>query len=333
MARSARGWEPDAPTHVMDRGFQGAAIFAAESDRRFLLARAAQAFRETGTRCFGFAVMPNHVHFLLRPDRAPLGAVLHRVKTAVALRFRRIHGERGPVFQGRFRTNVLADRDDEAFRTVLAYILLNPVRAGIVPDVDALERWPWTAYPALLGHVEMPWLDREAALDAVAPEGGDREAAVRSLLRSTAGADPLEIDPPVRFVQLRAAEDAGLRRGTSAVTGHGAIEQISNVSAVFRRREGEDSEWTPDAVAEHVARVLGVDVGAIRSRVRTEVVSNARAAACALGWDAGFSSAEMARALGISGQAARQARARGREVLRTSRIEWEQVRLCRSRSM
>jgi REP element-mobilizing transposase RayT len=328
MPRSARGWNPDAPTHVMDRGFQGAAIFAAEPDRRFLLSRAARVFRETGTRCFGFAVMTNHFHFLLRPDGAPLGVALHRLKTAVALRFRRAHGDRGPAFQSRFRTNVLADRDEDAFRTVLAYILLNPLRAGIVPDLDTLERWPWTALPALLGHNDLPWLDRETALDAVAPEGGDREAALRSLLRSIVEADPSATDDGMQYVQCRAAEEAGLRRGTSAVTGQTAVERLAAVSPAFRRREAKDPRSTPDAIAEQVARVLGVDVGLLRSRSRSVLVSNARAAACALGWDAGFNSVEMARVLGISGQAARQARARGSEIVRG----WGQAQLCNLRA-
>lgn len=37
------------------------------------------------------------------------------------------------------------------------YLHVNPLRAGVVPDLRALARYPWTGHSALLGPVPRPW--------------------------------------------------------------------------------------------------------------------------------------------------------------------------------
>ncbi len=321
MPREPRGWDPCAPAHVTDRGFEGRPLFVTDEDRAFFLDRAAALFKALGVVCFAWALMTNHLHLFLISPETPLGVVMHRLKTAVAMRLRRLRGERGFAFQGRFHTNVLADRDEDAYAAVLAYILLNPLRAGIVPDLNALRSYAWTSLPDLLGTGEPRLVDRERVLSAVAPQGGDRETALMDLLAHHLR-EPGEPAPEPRLwtpagipVPARAVHDAALREGTLAVRDADSLRRPSGVSLCARRAVADARGWTPDAILDYVAGTLGADVVAIRGGRRARPESEARAAAIALGCALGLSAAEMARVTGVSPQAATTARIRGAAAL------------------
>ena len=89
-------------------------------------------------------VMPNHVHLLLTPllDEGGypylLRKIMQRIKSVSAQGVNRILGCNGPVWQEEsFDTMV---RSDEDFRERLAYIELNPGRAGLVGPG---QEYPW----------------------------------------------------------------------------------------------------------------------------------------------------------------------------------------------
>jgi hypothetical protein len=58
----------------------------------------------------------------------------------------RRHGLVGHLFQGRFKA-VLVERD-AYLRELARYVVLNPVRAGMVPEAGD---WPWSSYRAMIG--------------------------------------------------------------------------------------------------------------------------------------------------------------------------------------
>jgi hypothetical protein len=58
----------------------------------------------------------------------------------------RRHGRTGHLFQGRFKA-ILVDRDAYLL-ALFRYVVLNPVRAGMV---DEPEQWPWSSYRAMIG--------------------------------------------------------------------------------------------------------------------------------------------------------------------------------------
>ena len=74
--------------------------------------------------------------------------------------FNRRYGLSGHVLQGRSKA-ILVDRD--AYLLELSrYVVLNPVRAGLVAEVLL---WPWSSYPATVGLASCPaWLAADAVL-------------------------------------------------------------------------------------------------------------------------------------------------------------------------
>jgi hypothetical protein len=57
MPRDPRGWDPSAPDHITDRGFEGSPLFVTDEDRAFFLDRAAALFKALGVTCFAWALM------------------------------------------------------------------------------------------------------------------------------------------------------------------------------------------------------------------------------------------------------------------------------------
>jgi hypothetical protein len=94
--------------------------------------------------------MSNHVHFVVQTGPVPLATVLKRVNTGVAVRFNRLRRRSGYLFQGRFGSRPI--HDDVGLRIAIAYVLRNPLKAGLVGSLDELGRYPWSTYGAIVGH-------------------------------------------------------------------------------------------------------------------------------------------------------------------------------------
>ena len=81
--------------------------------------------------------MTNHVHLLLRTGTAPIASIMRRLLTGYAVRLNRRHRRYGHLFQNRYKS-ILCE-EDGYLKQLVAYIHLNPFRAGIVADVAALK--------------------------------------------------------------------------------------------------------------------------------------------------------------------------------------------------
>lgn len=127
--------------------------FACHGRRRlFLDARAAQLVMDLFARIDGqglthslaWAVMPDHVHWLLALRARTLGFVVQRFKGRSALLLNRARGDSGPVWQAGYYDHCV--RGEESLRGQATYLLANPVRAGLA---DAVGRYPfaWCRWP------------------------------------------------------------------------------------------------------------------------------------------------------------------------------------------
>jgi REP element-mobilizing transposase RayT len=160
-----RGPRLDAPGilhHIIARGIERTKIFLTDADRADFLARLGDLALETETPIYAWCLIPNHFHILIRSGAAPLSTVMRRLLTGYAVHFNRKHRRSGHLFQNRFKS--IAVEEEPYFLELLRYIHLNPVRAGLVGDLDALDGYPWTGHAALLGRASNPWQDTEFAL-------------------------------------------------------------------------------------------------------------------------------------------------------------------------
>jgi len=168
---------------VIARGIDRAAIFRDDADRVRFGDRLGRVVADSAARVFAWALLDNHVHLLLQRGPHPLSRVVQRLLTGHALAFNRRHGRCGHLFQNRFKS-ILVD-DDTYLQTVIRYIHLNPLRAGVVADLAALERYPWSGHAGMLGIKTRPWHATAAALAAF---GSSPSAAPRPTATTTSTA-------------------------------------------------------------------------------------------------------------------------------------------------
>ena len=138
MARPLRIEFPGALYHVTARGNARAPIFLEDADRQLLLATLGDAHERHGWLCHAYCLMPNHYHLLLGTPEANLSQGMRQLNGLYTQRFNRRHDRVGHVFQGRFK-GILVERGAHLLE-LARYIVLNPVRAGIVACAEAY-RW------------------------------------------------------------------------------------------------------------------------------------------------------------------------------------------------
>ena len=173
MPRAARIDIPNLHQHVIVRGVDRCDIFRDDADRSRFLQRLSELLVQTGTECLAWALMTNHVHLLLCPRETLLAPLMRRLLTGYAIYFNRRHGRSGHLFQNRYKSIVC---DEEAYLLELVrYIHLNPLRAGLVENLDALGGYSWSGHAVLLGKREL----EGQVVDGILTLFGKRVAAAR----------------------------------------------------------------------------------------------------------------------------------------------------------
>jgi len=89
-------------------------------------------------------VMPDHVHMLITPyEHCGLPLIMTRIKNVSAHRINAELHRTGPVWQREYFDHIL--RSDESSRTKGEYIVMNPVRKGLVSAADGY-RWTYRSW-------------------------------------------------------------------------------------------------------------------------------------------------------------------------------------------
>ena len=90
--------------HAMNRGNNRDRVFLDDGDCRAFLRALAQTQRRYPFELFGYALMGNHFHLLLRPGPGQsISRILQSLTVAHTWRYHRRHGSVGHVWQGRFK--------------------------------------------------------------------------------------------------------------------------------------------------------------------------------------------------------------------------------------
>jgi putative transposase len=145
MPRQSRIVAPGAPHHVTQRGNRRQQTFFHDGDYLRYLQLAAEWCAKADVECWGYCLMPNHVHLILTPKtEAGLRAALAPMHWRYSYEVNRRERWTGYLWQGRFASYPM---DEDYFVQASRYVGLNPVRAGLVARA---EDWPWSSVRALL---------------------------------------------------------------------------------------------------------------------------------------------------------------------------------------
>lgn len=140
MPRMPRVEFPGAVYHVIHRGNNKERIFHESIDKGYFL-KLLRTYKENmDFELFGYVLMDNHYHLLVRTWERPLQDIMHRLNSTYSKYFNWKYERTGHVFQGRYK-GILVLSDAYLF-AVLRYIHQNPVRAGIC---DSVEDYQWSS--------------------------------------------------------------------------------------------------------------------------------------------------------------------------------------------
>jgi putative transposase len=152
VPRSPRRLLPDGLFHVTSRGVAGTRIFVDDADRSAFVLLLQRVTELWGWTVCAWCLMGTHYHLVVDARREQMSYAVHRLNGLYAQRFNRRHDRRGHLYEGRFSAWVI--RDEEHFATTIAYVLENPVRAGLCSDP---KEWLWSwSLPQLQLHLRVP---------------------------------------------------------------------------------------------------------------------------------------------------------------------------------
>jgi len=139
MPRVPRSALPDGIFHVYARGVAATvAPFPGDEDKATMF-RLLPGLRTRGLIVHAACVMSTHYHAIFEGRTERLSAAMHWLNWSYAQTYNTTHDLHGHVFSERFQTRVIDDED--SFERRHAYVLANPLRAGLC---ETLEDWPWT---------------------------------------------------------------------------------------------------------------------------------------------------------------------------------------------
>jgi putative transposase len=127
--------------HIINRGNGKQTIFHKDQDFRSFVELIKESKKRYPIDIFAYCLMPNHFHFVLKPDQPNhLSQWIQWLTTLHAFRYHLYYKTSGHIWQGRFKSLII--QNDEHLLNVIRYVEGNPVRAGIVLSS---RDWFWSS--------------------------------------------------------------------------------------------------------------------------------------------------------------------------------------------
>jgi putative transposase len=151
MPRQARVVLPHFPHHVTLRGNNRRSLFSFDPDYEQFIYYLGLAVERTGVALHAAALMTNHAHLVVRPpDERALACFVKRLAQRYAQYRNKTRTGSGRLFEERYHSVPILD--ERQLAVTLAYVELNPDRAGVSPQA---RRHRWSTYA---NHVRAPEL-------------------------------------------------------------------------------------------------------------------------------------------------------------------------------
>jgi len=321
MPRKARIDATGAIHHIMVRGIEGRKIFRTDADRKNFLNRLSALVPDSQTRCFAWALLPNHAHLLLQTGLMPIATLMQRLLTGYAVSFNRKYKRHGPLFQNRYKS--ILCQEDPYLKELVRYIHLNPLRAGLVPDMKTLDTYPWCGHSAIMGKVKQEWQDSNYVLaffggtiskgrrsyrsfvEAGISNGRRPDLVGGGLIRSLGGWEEVKA---LRRMKLRFKGDERILGDSDFVQ-----QVLKEANELFERRYALKAKgYEFDGLVQRVAEIMRLEPSDVLRQRRDPQTVKARSLLCY--WankDLGMTTVEIARRLKISQSGVCKATVRG----------------------
>lgn len=336
MPRQARIDYPGGLHHIIVRGLERKPIFLDKKDYEEILARLTKVFLNSSTKCYAWVLMPNHFHLLLVTGKVSLSRVMQSLLTGYALYFNKQYKRAGYLFQNRYKS-ILCERD-AYFLELVRYIHLNPLRGGIIKNIDQLNDYRWCGHAALMEKKQYAWQDTEEVLgmfsinkneamqnylqflsDGV-KQGKRNDLIGGGLIRSLGGWKEAIM---TKKDERQLGDERILGSGEFVEAALKAAEEKENKQSLLIRKG-----WNTNKVLNYTADAVSIKVEDIIGNSKRPEISKARALACRLLTnDFGMKRIEVAKLLKISNAAVSKNIEKGKKIGENLGITLEKVKM------
>lgn len=152
--RSARVTYQGAWHHAMNRGHDKKNIFSGTVLKSLFKTKLSDLAKELKVPILAYCIMDNHYHLVLQNHSNQMSAFFKRLNGEYATLYRKETGGHGYVFQNRYHSQLI--QDEAYLLTAIAYVLNNPVRAGLC---RSFTDYPWSSSNLLNLQNEDPIID------------------------------------------------------------------------------------------------------------------------------------------------------------------------------
>jgi len=333
MPRKARIDAPGAFHHIISRGIERRRIFEDTKDRQRFVERLGTILKETSTSCYGWALLSNHFHLLLRTGKAPIAHVMRRLLTGYVVTFNRRHKRSGQLFQNRYKS--ILCQENRYLLELIRYVHLNPFRAKLVKTLGQLDRYRYCGHSLLMGYGENDWQD----VDWVLKLYGKRVSSARRNYRSFVEKGIAQGKRPdliggglIRssggWAAFKAkSKDRVHLKGDERILGDSDFVKMVLETAqeeMERRCRLEAGGYDLDKVVDRVSQLLDIEPEEILSTGKQPLRVKAKSLVCY--WavkELGLVGTEVGNVLGLTQPAVSKAVQRGERIVKENRLNFE----------
>lgn len=179
MARPLRIEFPGALYHVTARGNAQQDIYKDDNDRQLFLKLLGNACERHDWVCHAYCLMDNHYHLLIETATPSLSKGMKYLNGTYTQAFNRCHNRVGHIYQGRYKA-ILVEKKSYLLE-LSRYIVLNPVRAGMVRSA---KDWKWSSYRSTAGLSDKEsWLTTDWLLSLFSKRRKQAQLSYREFVR------------------------------------------------------------------------------------------------------------------------------------------------------
>jgi len=166
--------------HVFAQATGSEFLHRDDEDRQRFLSILATTVEKYRLELHFVVVLGTHHHMVITTTRPNIAAAMQYLNGVYCQSYNRRHSRKGHLVAGRYGTK-LVESEEHGVRLV-AYLALNPVRAGLI---DRPEDWRWSSYSSLIGlSPEWTFVKPGFLLDQFAPDRRRAKALVREYVQS-----------------------------------------------------------------------------------------------------------------------------------------------------
>jgi REP element-mobilizing transposase RayT len=182
MGRAGRSFEEGRIYHLYNRLGGGSMELGDEELAATFVALLRTGMRRDGAAVFAWCLLGNHYHLIVRQGPVPLSRTMKALQQGVTRTRNLRQRVFGPLWQGRFKAKEVLD--ESYLMQLIAYVHLNPVKAGLAENADSYR---WSGHRDIVGRRRDPIVAVDEALLVYGETRRRALRAYRSAIAAVAG--------------------------------------------------------------------------------------------------------------------------------------------------